>query len=71
MHLFSGNKVFVHSCAATPNYLLEAMCKHGQKNNLRDVELIHIPTVGPATYNNEEYEGEFRALDRPELLGRI
>ena len=34
------------------------MAKHGKNNNLRDVELIHIPTVGPALYNGPEYEGE-------------
>ena len=56
--LFAGSKVFVHSCAATPNYLLECLAKHGKNNNLKDVELIHIPTVGPAIYNNNEYEGE-------------
>ena len=55
--LTSGSKIFVHSCAATPNYLLDALAKHGKNNNLKDVELIHIPTVGPAVYNNIEYEG--------------
>ena len=55
--LISGSKIFVHSCAATPNYLLDALAKHGKNNNLKDVELIHIPTVGPAVYNNIEYEG--------------
>ena len=50
-------KVFVHGCAATPNYLLGKLADHGLKSNLKDVELIHIPTVGPAVYNEPEYEG--------------
>ena len=60
--------MFVHSCAATPNYLLEALAKHGKNNNLRDVELIHIPTVGPAIYNNPEYEGEPSHVDRQQIF---
>lgn len=57
----SGHRVFVHSCAATPNALLKAMAEYGMKNKLKNVELIHIPTVGPAIYNNPEYEGIFRS----------
>ncbi|XP_052819732.1 4-hydroxybutyrate coenzyme A transferase-like [Mya arenaria] len=57
----SGFKVFVHGCAATPNYLLEHLANHGKKAGLKDVQLIHIPTVGPALYNNPEYEGIFRS----------
>ena len=60
--------MFVHSCAATPNYLLEALAKHGKNNNLRDVELIHIPTVGPAIYNNPEYEGELSPVDTQQIF---
>lgn len=54
---FSGHKVFVHGCAATPNYLLSVLADYGKKEKLKDVELIHIPTVGPATYTEPEYEG--------------
>lgn len=57
----SGHKVFVHGCAATPNYLLSVLADYGKKANLKDVELIHIPTVGPATYTEPEYEGIFRS----------
>jgi hypothetical protein len=47
----------VQGCAATPNYLLSVLADYGKKEQLRDVELIHIPTVGPATYTEPEYEG--------------
>jgi len=57
----SGDKIFVQGCAATPNYLLEALAKYGVKAGLKDVQLIHIPTVGPAIYNEPEYEGIFRS----------
>ena len=52
-----GDKVFVQGCAATPNFLLDALAKHGKQSQLRDVQLIHIPTEGPAVYNNPEFEG--------------
>ncbi|KAH3817372.1 4-hydroxybutyrate coenzyme A transferase-like [Dreissena polymorpha] len=57
----SGQKVFVHGCAATPNFLLEHLTKYGKTAGLKDVQLIHIPTVGPALYNEPEYEGIFRS----------
>ncbi|KAL4220926.1 hypothetical protein ACF0H5_019192 [Mactra antiquata] len=57
----SGNRVFVHGCAATPNYLLSALADYGKQGNLCDVELVHIPTVGPAVYNEPEYQGIFHS----------
>ena len=49
--------MFVHSAAATPIQLVNAMAQHGLKDGLRDVEVIHIHTEGPGTYNLPEYEG--------------
>lgn len=50
-------KVFVHSAAATPTPLVEAMARWGKKENLSNVEVIHIHTDGPAPHVSEEYEG--------------
>lgn len=57
----SGNKIFVQGTAATPNFLLEALANYGRTGALKDVTLIHIPTVGPAYYNEPEFEGIFRS----------
>jgi len=52
-----GMRVFVHGCAATPLTLLDALAKHGLKSKLKDVELIHIHTEGPAVCVQPEYDG--------------
>ncbi|KXJ11048.1 uncharacterized protein LOC110244318 [Exaiptasia diaphana] len=56
----SDMKVFVHSAAATPTPLVEAMARWGKKANLSNVEVIHIHTDGAAPHVSEEYEGIFR-----------
>ena len=55
--MISGFRVFIHGAAATPVPLIEAMCQHGLKAGLTDVELLHIHTEGPGTYNKPEFEG--------------
>lgn len=34
------------------------MTEHGKKAKLRNVEIMHIHTEGPGTYNKPEYEGK-------------
>ena len=58
----TGMRIFVHGCAATPNLLLEAMAKFGKSAKLKNVELIHVHTEGPAIYAQEEYQGLFWSL---------
>ncbi len=53
----SGDRVFVHSVAAAPHYLLEAMTDCADE--LRDVEIISLHTEGPAPYTNPEYKESF------------
>ena len=50
-------KVYVHSAAATPTPLVEAMARWGKTANLKNVEVIHIHTDGPLPHVGEEYEG--------------
>lgn len=50
-------RVFVHGCAATPLKLLDALAEHGKHSTLRNVEMVHIHTEGPAIYTQPEYEG--------------
>ena len=44
----SGQQVFVHGGAATPTHLLQALADRAPE--LRDVELIHFHTEGPAPH---------------------
>lgn len=54
----SGDRVYVHPGAATPEVLLNAMCARFKE--LHSVEVFHILTLGISPYSNPEYEGHFR-----------
>jgi len=49
--------VYIQSSAATPLVLVDAMTKHGIAENLKDVEVIHMQTEGPAEYAQPHCEG--------------
>lgn len=53
----SGDRVFLHSAAATPIHLVDALTKRGHE--LKAVELISIHTEGPAPYLAKEFEDSF------------
>ncbi len=54
----SGDRVFVHGVAATPQRLIEAMTARAPE--LRDVEIVHIHTEGPAPYAAPALRESFR-----------
>lgn len=54
----SGNRVFIHSVAAAPGRLIEAMTARAAE--LRDVEIVHLHTEGPAPYAAPDMSGSFR-----------
>jgi acyl-CoA hydrolase len=54
----SGDRVFIHSVAAAPQSLINALV--GRSNELRDVEIVHLHTEGPAPYAKPEYSKSFR-----------
>ena len=54
----SETRVFVHSVAAAPRRLIDALI--GRAPELRDVELIHLHTEGPAPYAAPEHATSFR-----------
>jgi len=54
----SGDRVFVHGVAATPHALLDALV--ARADELRDVEVTHLHTEGPAPYAAPEMAGHFR-----------
>lgn len=53
----SGDKVFIHSAAATPSVLVNAMTERASE--LRDVEILSIHTEGPVPYAEEKYKDNF------------
>ncbi len=55
----SGQRVFVHSVAAAPRRLVEALA--ARADQLRDVEIVSLHTEGPAPYAAPELAKSFRA----------
>ena len=53
----SGERIFLHSAAATPRLLVSALTARGQE--LQGVELVSIHTEGSAPYLDKRYEGVF------------
>ena len=53
----SGNRVFVHGSAATPLHLLQAL-QH-RHEELHDVELVSITTLGHVDFDNPLYRKSF------------
>ncbi|MGW8282109.1 MAG: acetyl-CoA hydrolase/transferase family protein [Gemmatimonadota bacterium] len=54
----SGNRVFIHSVAAAPQRLIRAMTARAPE--LRNVEIVHLHTEGPAPYAAPELRESFR-----------
>ena len=53
----SGDRVFVHGSAATPIHILEALQKRYEE--LRNVELVSITTIGKINFNDPIYKKSF------------
>lgn len=54
----SGDRVHVHQGCSEPEELVRALLERAPE--LRDVEIIHLATMGIADYARPEYEGHFR-----------
>jgi acyl-CoA hydrolase len=55
----SGHRVFVHGASATPTTLLDALA---ERDDLEDVTLYHLHTVGPYRFTEERHRGRFRSV---------
>lgn len=53
----SGNRVFIHGSAATPLHILRAL--QNRYNELRDVELVSITTLGDVSFSSPLYKNSF------------
>ena len=54
----TGHRVYVQGGCAVPFALVEALM--ARKDELRDVEIVHLHTEGPAPYTRPEMTGHFR-----------
>lgn len=54
----SGDRVWIQSGCGTPSVLVDALVARAPY--VRDVEIIHMMTLGSARYTRPEYEGHFR-----------
>ena len=54
----SGNKIFIHTAAATPTLLVEALTNRSRE--LKDIDIYHLHTEGPAPYVDAEFAESFR-----------
>ena len=54
----SGARVWIQSGCGTPSVLVDALVARAAE--LRDVEIIHMKTLGAADYTRPEYAGHFR-----------
>ena len=56
--ILSGNRVFIHSVAAAPQLLIKAMV--ARKNELKNVNIVHLHTEGEAPYTAPGMEEHFK-----------
>jgi acyl-CoA hydrolase len=54
----SGDRVWIQSGVGTPSVLVDALVARAPE--VRDVEVVHMMTLGSADYTKPEYEGHFR-----------
>ena len=54
----SGDRVWIQSGCGTPSVLVDALVARAP--HVRDVEVVHMMTLGAADYTKPEYEGHFR-----------
>jgi acyl-CoA hydrolase len=54
----SGDRVFVHGAAAVPSVLVDALTARAPE--VRNVEVVHLHTLGGAPYTAPEMAGHFR-----------
>ena len=53
----SGDRIFIHTAAATPKRLVNALTERG--NELNDIDIVSIHTEWDAPYTHEKYTGIF------------
>lgn len=61
-HINRGDRIFIHTACAEPQYLVQAMVKYVESNPkaFAETEVFHIWTLGVAPYADEKYTYNFR-----------
>ena len=54
----SGSSVFIGTGCAQPQYLVDALVNH--TGGIRDVQIVHLLTMGTAPYVDEKYRDKFK-----------
>ena len=54
----SGDRVYIHSVAAAPQELINALTRRASE--LKEVELCHLHIDGDAPYSDEKYVNSFK-----------
>jgi len=57
-YIQSRNHIFVHTAAAAPQKLIEALT--ARHNELKKVQIFHLHTEGEAPYTKPEYKESFK-----------
>lgn len=56
----SGDRIQMHSVAATPHPLIKALVERGRNKELQNVKIQHLHTEGKIEYVEKEFEGVFQ-----------
>ncbi len=61
-HIHRGDRIFVGTACAEPQYLVQAFIKYIEKNpnQIFDAEIFHVWTLGVAPYNDAKFKSNFR-----------
>jgi 4-hydroxybutyrate CoA-transferase len=59
----SGSRIYFHGQAATPLRLIDALLEHAQRKNLKDLEVLHLHTIGPARYADPDFASIFKVTN--------
>lgn len=55
----SGDHIHFSSVACAPKILIEALCRRGDRREIKNVFIHHLHTEGAAPYTEQQYEGIF------------
>lgn len=58
-HIRSGDGIYIHSNAAAPRVLVNAVCERADSGDLKDVTIYQIITLGEAPYTAPKYVDNF------------
>lgn len=70
----SGSRIYIQGQAATPERLVTALVDRLRQGDLKDLEILHLHTVGPAHYADPEFSSQVRVTNffvGPNIRSRV